>query len=177
VTDQPGRDVDGWLADLRERHGDLAVHEERIEVGREKYDAVRADAERSALGGARVRLAREGELLLVSNRDEHGWDVPGGALEPGETLRETARREVREETGLGRELGEALAVNRFAFVPAEGDDPLVEGLWVYYEGEVASGTLDRQDAEIEDAGWFDESPAELDPYAEPRVVDYLEGDG
>jgi ADP-ribose pyrophosphatase YjhB (NUDIX family) len=176
VTDQPGRDVDGWLADLRERHGDLPVHEERIEVGREKYDAVRADAERSALGGARVRLAREGELLLVSNRDEHGWDVPGGALEPGETLRETARREVREETGLGCELGEALAVNRFAFEPETGEGSLVEGLWVYYEGEPTGGTLDPQEAdeEILEARWFSEPPEAVHERFEMRVAAWNE---
>jgi ADP-ribose pyrophosphatase YjhB (NUDIX family) len=174
MTAPLGRDVDAWLADLRARHGDLPVHEERIEVSRRKYDRLRSDAEQDALGGARVRLAREGELLLVSNRDEHGWDVPGGALEPGETLRETARREVREETGLSCELGEALGVNRFAFEPGAGEGPLVEGLWVYYAGEPTGGTLDVQDEELVDVGWFAEPPEEIDPYAEPLVVEFLE---
>lgn len=172
-----GRDVDAWLADLRERHGDLPVHEEHIEVPREKYDRLRADAEQDALGGARVRLARDGELLLVSNRDEAGWDVPGGALESGESLRETARREVREETGLSCELGEALGANRFAFEPEAGEGPVVEGLWVYYEGAPTGGTLDPQDAELADARWFAEPPGALDPYAEPLVVEFLEGEG
>jgi ADP-ribose pyrophosphatase YjhB (NUDIX family) len=176
MTDTPGRDVDAWLADLRARHGDVPVHDERIEVPRGKYDRLRSDAEQDALGGARVRLTRDGELLLVSNRAEHGWDVPGGALEPGENLRETARREVHEETGLSCELGEALGVNRFAFEPEAGEGPVVEGLWVYYGGEPTGGTLVPQDAELADAGWFAEPPAELDPYAEPLVVEFLEGE-
>ncbi|MCP3425342.1 NUDIX domain-containing protein [Rothia sp. AR01] len=52
-----------------------------------------------------------GRILLVQRGHEPGkglWSVPGGKSEPGETLRETAAREVLEETGLrvvvGREL-------------------------------------------------------------------------
>jgi 8-oxo-dGTP pyrophosphatase MutT (NUDIX family) len=44
-----------------------------------------------------------GRLLLHRRADDGYWDMPGGCLEPGETLEEAARREVREETGV--ELG------------------------------------------------------------------------
>ena len=177
--DSPGRDVDRWLDDLRASYGGLPVHEETFAVEPRAYERLRADAERAALGGARVRLAREDQLLLVSNRGEHGWDVPGGALEPGESLAETARREVREETGIACLLGDAIAVNRFGFVPREegaarpdwdaGDIPAVEGLWVYFAGEPVEGSLDPQDAELVDAGWFARPPGELDRYADPLV--------
>ncbi len=42
-------------------------------------------------------------LLLIERTDNGKWGLPGGALEPGETTEEAARREVFEEVGL--ELG------------------------------------------------------------------------
>jgi 8-oxo-dGTP pyrophosphatase MutT (NUDIX family) len=41
-----------------------------------------------------------GRVLLQRRSNDGLWGTPGGAMEPGETLKETARREVREETGL-----------------------------------------------------------------------------
>ncbi|SFS65907.1 NUDIX hydrolase [Marininema halotolerans] len=35
-----------------------------------------------------------------SARDHHGWDFPGGGLEPSEPLMDALYREVKEETGL-----------------------------------------------------------------------------
>lgn len=46
----------------------------------------------------------QGRLLLHRRADDGHWDMPGGCLEPGESLEETARRETREETGV--ELGD-----------------------------------------------------------------------
>jgi 8-oxo-dGTP pyrophosphatase MutT (NUDIX family) len=42
----------------------------------------------------------EGEVLLQLRRDGRYWSMPGGALEPGESLEDAARRELQEETGL-----------------------------------------------------------------------------
>ena len=42
----------------------------------------------------------DGELLLQHRADGSGWGPIGGFMELGETVQETARREVLEETGL-----------------------------------------------------------------------------
>jgi ADP-ribose pyrophosphatase len=44
-------------------------------------------------------------LLLVERADGHGWAVPGGHVEPGETGLQAAIRELAEETGLDASRG------------------------------------------------------------------------
>ncbi|GAB3226513.1 hypothetical protein GCM10027447_16770 [Glycomyces halotolerans] len=39
-------------------------------------------------------------LLMVEREDGHGWALPGGMLDPGETPRDAMGRELAEETGL-----------------------------------------------------------------------------
>lgn len=51
--------------------------------------------------GATVLILNEQKELLMLLRSDNGcWGVPGGAMEPGERLEDTAIRETFEETGL-----------------------------------------------------------------------------
>ncbi|MBT2705392.1 NUDIX hydrolase [Bacillus sp. ISL-35] len=52
------------------------------------------------LPGAVVMVFNEKDELLLQLRSDGGWGLPGGLMELGESLEETARREVMEETGL-----------------------------------------------------------------------------
>lgn len=55
-----------------------------------------------AAGGVIVRRTKKGRVkVLVVHRPNHrDWSFPKGKLDPGETHRQAAVREVKEETGL-----------------------------------------------------------------------------
>jgi len=47
-----------------------------------------------------VVLNRAGEFLLIRRTDNGNWALPGGAMDPGESMTQAAVREVEEETGV-----------------------------------------------------------------------------
>ncbi len=95
-----------------------------------------------------------GRVLLQHRYDGH-WGIPGGAMELGESLEETARREVREETAL--ELGTLTMValhsgpeffNRYP----NGDE--VSFVIAIYETREMHGSLVADGSETRDLAFF-----------------------
>jgi 8-oxo-dGTP pyrophosphatase MutT (NUDIX family) len=52
------------------------------------------------LAGATVLIINNNELLMLLRSDNGCWGLPGGMMEPGERLEDTAIRETLEETGI-----------------------------------------------------------------------------
>ncbi|MDH2426367.1 NUDIX hydrolase [Sphaerisporangium sp. TRM90804] len=52
------------------------------------------------LPAALTALWHDDRMLLVFDRFRQSWELPGGRIDPGETPRQAAVRELREETGL-----------------------------------------------------------------------------
>lgn len=50
--------------------------------------------------GATVVVIKDNKILLNLRSDTNTWGIPGGAIELGESLEETAARELKEETNL-----------------------------------------------------------------------------
>lgn len=65
------------------------------------YERPEGFRERTSAGGVVVRIERGALLIaLVEEVDVPGYVLPKGGQEPGETIDETARREIQEEAGL-----------------------------------------------------------------------------
>ena len=70
----------------------------------------------------RAAILRDDRLLVVNaypGQQSALWALPGGGVEPGQSLPENLLREVREETGLAIAVGAVILVNEF-HDPASG---------------------------------------------------------
>lgn len=98
-----------------------------------------------------VLVEEEGKVLLVRRKFEPYkglWVIPSGFVEYEEDVRETAVRELEEETGLKVEIT-ALHAAESCF-----DDPRGNTILILYRGNVVGGELKAGDDAIE-AGFFE----------------------
>ncbi|MGK3993205.1 NUDIX hydrolase [Sorangium sp. So ce1024] len=74
-------------------------------------EVARALLRRPVVGIAAAAQTADGRWLLIRRSDTGTWALPGGTLEWGETLRDTAVRELAEEAGVTEvELGRVVGV-------------------------------------------------------------------
>jgi 8-oxo-dGTP pyrophosphatase MutT (NUDIX family) len=50
------------------------------------------------------------EILMIRRTDNDNWAVPGGGMDPGESITETAVRETEEETGITCEITSLIGI-------------------------------------------------------------------
>lgn len=94
-----------------------------------------------------VSVEKDGKLLLANAQRFHSkmYSVLAGFVEPGESLEDCVRREIKEETGL-----EVKNIRYFKSQPW----PFPDSLMIAFTAEYAGGELSIDHREIDDAGWF-----------------------
>lgn len=106
-------------------------------------------------GGVVFRRGEHGvEIVLCGRANENLWALPKGTPEPGETIEQTALREVREESGLGVDIVGDLGSIAYVFArPSQGVrfEKTVHHFLMRPDG---SGSVDAHDHEYDRVEWF-----------------------
>lgn len=103
-------------------------------------------------GGIVYRLNESGPEFALCGRDSDGvWGLPKGTPDAGESLEQTALREVAEETGLEVRLADKIGVIEYWF----SRDGVRYHKWVhYYLMQATGGDTSAHDVEYDRVEWF-----------------------
>ncbi len=109
-------------------------------------------------GSAEQENCRKYKLLMIK-RGGHPflgcWALPGGFANKGETIEQTAARELEEETGINAEAYH-LDLKMTGFYSAPGRDPRGWTVTVAFAVYLPDGSIEAQAADdAEDARWID----------------------
>ena len=136
---------------------------------------------RVAAGVAAVVFDGSGRVLLGRRADNGLWGLPSGRVEPGETVEEAIKREVKEETNL------EIAVRRLIGVYSDPSSQVftyptgevAQFVTSCFQAEVAGGVLRPDGNETLEAAFFQikELPADLLPMHPQWLSDALSEEG
>lgn len=160
---------------LRDRYGDLTVTTLTVENDPDFFEQGVEIAAAGKLAGAGAWVEDDdGRVLYIRHPDSPDtWGIPGGGVEPGERLAETAVREVREETGVEARITDAWKARHRTIVHRDEPDRTLHMLDAWFEAVPENATIEldesalETDEEILEARWFAEPPDSVhDPFEE-----------
>ena len=116
-----------------------------------------------------IAIVQDGLILLTQREDVEAWVLPGGGIDPGETIVDAAVREAREETGLEVELTRLVGIY---MMPPDHHS-------ILFAARPVGGALAPQPGEVVDLGFFtpDALPEPLAWWHQQRIADTLDGIG
>jgi len=119
----------------------------------------------------------QGRVLLGKRTDNTLWTIPGGTMKPGETIAETAIREVKEETGIDVEVVSLIGIySNPNHVVEYSDGEVRQQFSVCFACRPVGGDLATSD-ETSEVGYFspdDLEDMELHPSIRLRIQHSLE---
>jgi 8-oxo-dGTP pyrophosphatase MutT (NUDIX family) len=129
------------------------------------------------LVGVSVYVYQDGKVLMQKRSDNQLWCPPGGIVEIGETLEETGKRELFEETGLianSMEFYKVYSGKDMIRKKANGDESYIIGS--SYICEDFTGILIDENEETLELKWYkiNEPFVNISPPAQRPLKDFIE---
>lgn len=125
--------------------------------------------------GVSVIIENDIKILMQLRTDNKKWGLPGGSVEIGEKVEETAIREVKEETGLSICLNDLKLFGVFSgenqhYIYPNGDE--VHNIATVFTTSMYSGELQIDNTETSSLKFFevDKLPIEISP-PDIRVIE------
>lgn len=110
------------------------------------------------LGIAQDKFSKDNvEVLLIKagslrDRSKKHWKFPKGNIDKGESSKDAAIREVKEETGIDSEILQKAGDSKYIY-SLNGEK--IFKIVIYFLMEYVGGDLKPQEGEIEEVGWFE----------------------
>jgi 8-oxo-dGTP pyrophosphatase MutT (NUDIX family) len=142
------------------------------------YNDPDAPAPNSVVPSASAIVTDEqGRILLIKRRDNTLWALPGGGHDIGETIEQTAVREVKEETGLDVQVTGLTGIyTNPAHVVAFTDGEVRQQFSLCFTTTLLGGQL-AVDHESTDIAWTDPADIgtlDMHPSMRLRITHYLD---
>jgi 8-oxo-dGTP diphosphatase len=159
LADVASQQVEQTYHELVEAHEALVEFTRHRRVPRSRFRRV-AEATRdhgAPLGAHTLTHRPDGDLLLVRHEGVDMWVLPGGELDAGESFREAALRELREESGITARIEGLAMLGRVEFYC---EDNHTWGVLPVFEARAETFDIDVRDpdGEISEARWFTALP-------------------
>lgn len=144
---------------LQDTHSGFLEFSQTNRVSRRRFRrlAQRVRDTGAPFGAHTIVYRPSGELLLVRHEGVDMWVIPGGGVEPPETFREAAERELTEEAGVSASYDGLAMTTR---IKIQCNEYATWGVLPVFEARAKTKipTVNDPDGEISDARWFDELP-------------------
>jgi ADP-ribose pyrophosphatase YjhB (NUDIX family) len=129
----------------------------------EHYDDPDAPKPNSLVPAASAAVSNEhNEILMQRRADNNLWALPGGTMDPGESIGQTAVREVREETGLDVEINGIVGIySDPRHIIEYSDGEVRQQFNICFSARLLGGTLRASDESTEVAWITPQSLEEL----------------